>query len=181
MTGEIDDVEEYAKDINHNYLYDNTIFVVQEGIYARMGNRLIGEKLLRRGARVFRFQRTSRGVIAQLSRRFSDGVVHGYGSICSAINLAYLIGWKRIVLVGVDLYDHRHFYHPPDCLREVEKPGIVLDDPYVTSRGIVELVGLWGKDLKGEGRELLVYNPISLLSQCIPVFKWSGDKTKSDT
>lgn len=180
MTGEIDDIGEYARDINQNPLYADTTFVVQEGFHARMGNRLIGGALLRRGARVFRFRRTARGIIAPLSRRFSDGVVHGYGSVCSAINLAYLIGWKRIVLVGIDLYDHRHFYHPPDRIRDVEKPGIVLDDPYVTSRGIVELVGFWGQDLKNEGKELFVYNPKSLLSQCIPVFSWAKDATNAN-
>ena len=180
MTGEIDDVDEYAKDINHNPLYNNTIFIVQQGIQARMGNRLIGERLLRSSARIFRFRRIFRGVVAPLSKHFSEGVVHGYGSICSAINLAYLIGWKRIVLVGIDLYDHRHFYHPPDQLRGVEKQKVILNDPYVTSKGIVKLVGLWGEELKHEGREIYVYNPKSLLSRCIPVFKWPSDVIKTN-
>jgi hypothetical protein len=77
------------------------------------------------------------------------------------------------VLVGIDLYDHRHFYHPSDKLRDVEKAGIALDDPYTTSAGIVELVGMWNDHLVREGRGIFVYNPRSLLARLIPVFNWS--------
>jgi hypothetical protein len=174
VTGEIDDVDEYAKDINSNPLYDQALFLVQGGLRAHMGNRLIGGKKLRIGAPLFRFKRKARGVMAPLSKHFSDGVVHGFGSVCKAINVAYILGWKRIVLVGIDLYDHRHFYHPPDKLRDVEKAGIALDDPYTTSTGIVELVGMWNEHLLKEGRGIFVYNPKSLLAARVPVFDWTS-------
>jgi hypothetical protein len=173
VTGEIDDVDEYANDINKNCLYNQTLFLVQEGLRAHMGNRLIGRKKLRTTAPLFRFRRKARGVMAPLSKNFSDGVVHGFGSVCKAINVAYILGWKRVVLVGIDLYDHRHFYHPPDKLRNVEKSGIALDDSYVTSAGIVDLVATWSNYLKKEGRGIYVYNPKSLLAARIPVFEWS--------
>lgn len=180
MTGEIDNIDEYAADINKNPLYADTKFIVQEGILARMGNRLIGSVLLRPGAKVFRYKRTARGIIARLSPTFSGGIVHGYGSVCSAVNIAYLLGWTRIVLVGIDLYDHRHFYHPPDRIRTIEKPGVSLNDPYVTSSGIIKLMGLWQQQLNSEGKELLVYNSRSLLSQSIPVFKWVEATAKNE-
>ena len=173
VTGEIDDVDEYANDINNNKLYDQSLFLVQEGLRAHMGNRLIGEKKLRIGAPLFRYRRKARGIIAPLSKDFSDGVVHGFGSVCKAINVAYILGWKKIVLVGIDLYDHRHFYHPPDKLRDIEKSGIALDDSYVTSAGIVDLVAMWSNCLEKEGRGIYVYNPKSLLAARIPVFEWS--------
>lgn len=174
VTGEIDDVSEYAEDINRNPLYDQTLFLVQGGLRALKGNRLIGGKKLRIGAPLFRYKRKFRGVMAPLSECFSDGVVHGFGSVCKAINVAYILGWKHIVLVGIDLYDHRHFYHAPDKLRDVEKSGIALDDHYKTSTGIVELVGMWNEHLLKEGRGIYVYNPKSLLATRVPVFDWAS-------
>ena len=172
VIGEIDDIEEYADDINKNPMYDQSIFLVQEGFRARKANHLIGEKKLRISAPLFRFKRKDRGIMAPLSKNFSAGVVHGFGSVCEAINVAYIIGWKRIVLVGIDLYDHRHFYHPPDKLRDVEKSGIILDEPYTTSAGIVELVGMWSEALASEGREIFIHNRHSLLSKILPIFEW---------
>lgn len=173
VTGEIDDVDEYAEDINSNPLYDQALFLVQGGLRAHMGNRLIGGRKLRIGAPLFRFKRKARGIMAPLSKNFSDGVVHGFGSVCKAINVAYILGWKRIVLVGIDLYDHRHFYHPPDKLRDVEKAGIAIDDPYTTSAGIVALIGMWNDHLASEGRGIFIYNPRSLLAKRVPVFDWT--------
>ena len=60
------------------------------------------------------------------SRSIDSGVVHGYGSIISVVNIAYLMGWKNIVLVGIDLYDHRYFYVPDNETRSVEKRGLTF-------------------------------------------------------
>ncbi len=55
MTGEVDVLEDYADAINENPLYINTLFMVQEGLQAWMGNRLIGERYLKADAPVFRY------------------------------------------------------------------------------------------------------------------------------
>src|SRR5207248_1706041 len=42
LTGEVDELENYAARIRENPLYEDTIFVVMEGFVAHMGNELIG-------------------------------------------------------------------------------------------------------------------------------------------
>ncbi len=36
------------------------------------------------------------------------------GTLVDAVNVAYCLGWKEIVLVGIDLYDSRYYWLPPD-------------------------------------------------------------------
>lgn len=173
VTGEIDDADVYAAAINGNPRYEHTRFLVQEGLQAHMGNRLIGRLKLRPGVPVFRYRRRGRGQSIPFSRSFSDGVVHGHGSVVGMVNIAYLLGWKRIVLVGIDLYDHRYFYMPPDETREVEKSGLTSSDAFIMAAAIVDHIGAWAEAMRREGIRVVAYNPRSLLTERIPVFQWS--------
>ncbi|MDO8877146.1 MAG: hypothetical protein Q8M24_08855 [Pseudolabrys sp.] len=173
VTGEIDDADIYAAAINTNPRYDRTLFMVQEGFTAHMGNRLIGRLKLRKGAPVFRYRRRGRGQSIPFSRSFADGVVHGHGSVVGMVNIAYLLGWKRIVLVGIDLYDHRYFYMPPGETREVEKSGLTSSDPFIAGSSIVDQIGMWADMMRREGVQVVAYNPRSLLTSRIPIFQWS--------
>ena len=47
--------------------------------------------------------------------------MHGYNSLTSVINIAYLMGWKKIILVGIDMHTHSYFYNPSNQIREIEK------------------------------------------------------------
>jgi len=173
VTGEIDDVDEYAKAINDNPLYDETLFLVQEGIKAVMGNRLLGWRKLREGRNIFRYRRRGRGMMIPFSRSFADGVVHGFGSIVGVVNIAYLLGWKHIVLVGIDLYDHRYFFMQPDKTRDVEKSGLTYASAFTQGRQIVDQIGMWRDLLQAEGVHVYAYNPRSLLTDRLPVFDLS--------
>lgn len=176
VTGEIDDVDEYAKAINDNPLYDETLFLVQEGIKAVMGNRLLGWQKLRKGRKIFRYRRRGRGMMIPFSRSFADGVVHGFGSIVGVVNIAYLLGWRNIVLVGIDLYDHRYFFMPPDKTRDVEKSGLTYASAFTQGRQIVDQIGMWSDLLQADGVHVYAYNPRSLLTDRLPVFEWSALK-----
>jgi hypothetical protein len=177
VTGEIDDVDIYAAAINGNPRYERTLFLVQEGLAAHMGNRLIGRLKLRPGAPVFRYRRRGRGQSIPFSRSFADRVVHGHGSVVGMVNIAYLLGWKRIVLVGIDLYDHRYFYMPPGETREVEKRGLTSRDAFVTAPAIVDQIGTWADAMRRDGVQVVAHNPRSLLTRRIPVFQWSEPGT----
>jgi hypothetical protein len=173
VTGEIDDVDQYAAAINDNPLYDDTLFLVQEGIKAVMGNRLLGWRKLRAGRPVYRYRRRGRGMMIPFSRSFDEGVVHGFGSIVGVVNIAYLLGWKHIVLVGIDLYDHRYFFMPPDQTRDVEKAGLTYASAFTQGNQIVDHLGMWHDLMRNEGVQLHAYNPRSLLTKRLPVFDWS--------
>lgn len=174
VTGEIDDVDEYANAINGNPLYDETLFLVQEGVKAVMGNRLLGWRKLRDGRKIFRYRRRGRGMMIPFSRSFADGIVHGFGSIVGVVNIAYLLGWKHIVLVGIDLYDHRYFFMPPDKTRDVEKSGLTYASAFTQGRQIVDQIGMWRDLLQAERVHVYAYNPRSLLTDRLPVFDWSA-------
>jgi hypothetical protein len=169
LSSEVDFIEEYAQRIRENPLYADTVFVVQGGLRGEAGNELIGRGLLPRGARVFRFRRTSRSAYAPPSR--TPGVlVHGYNSIIDATNFAVALGYRRIVLVGADYYNKEYFWLPAGETRAYEKPGIDADTLFTGHEPIVGMLGRWSELLAQESTELSVFNARSLLAQRLPVF-----------
>jgi hypothetical protein len=170
LTGEVDFLDEYAMRLRENALYRDAVFVVQEGWRAFNGNNLVGRHLLPDGARVFRYRRTARGRMADPSRTFADGLVHGFGSVFPVTNLAYLMGFRRIVLAGIDLNDKRYFWLASDELRAYEKPGLAVDSVFTGADDIVALMGRWRALFESEGVSLLVFNPRSRLAGALPVF-----------
>lgn len=174
LTGEIDFIDEYAARLRANPLYSDTVFVVQEGWRAEMGNELVGRRLLPADARLFRFKRVARGRYSPPSRRFGDGVVHGYNSIIGATNFAVLMGWRRIVLTGVDLYNKEYFWLPAGETRMYEKPGLTATSLFQNHAEMIDMLGRWSDLLAPEGIRILVHNPRSLLAQRLGVFSWDA-------
>lgn len=80
-------------------------------------------------------------------------------TICELINIGMLMGFKEIILVGVDLYDFRYFWQ-----KEAFKPG-----PHDIAEPMVNLMKKWRGLVKKQGVELYVYNPKSLLNKVLPV------------
>jgi hypothetical protein len=165
-----------------NPLYADTIFLLQEEYLGHFANTLVGRGLLPRGARIFRY-RTLPGP-GLPSRSLADGVRHSPGTLADCVNLAALLGWREIVLAGVDLYDSRYFWLPPDkTLGYDPVSGNVVASDVNTVRGnrpedahntatagVVEQMDAWGRTLAEDGVTLSVYNPRSLLAEVLPVF-----------
>jgi len=172
VTGEIDDVDKYAQAINQNPRYDKTTFLVQRGWRSIGGNSLIGKRLLPFHAPIFRYKRKTRGSIEPLSKNLDDGIVHGFNSVTGMINLAYLLGWKNIVLVGIDMQNHTYFNHDPNTVRAVEKENVTNTSPYTNADKTLELIELWNGEIQPKGINLFSYNPNSLLKKIIPIFDW---------
>jgi hypothetical protein len=94
------------------------------------------------------------------------------------------MGWKEIVLVGVDLYDSRYFFLDPDktLAVDVERATTVpaernsmhgqrYDSEHNTARsGVVRLMAEWREALEPVGVQLTVYNPRSLLADVLPLY-----------
>jgi hypothetical protein len=179
LTGEVDFLDEYAARLRENPFYDKTVFVVQEGWPAYNGNNLIGRGLLRPGSRVFRYRRTARGRYAPPSRTFENGLVHGFGSAISVTNFAYLMGWRTIVLAGIDLYDKRYFWLPPTETRAYEKPGITVTSTFTGADDLVSMLGRWAELFARDGVQLFTYNPRSLLTRVLPIFQFGAAEMTS--
>ena len=174
VTAEIDRLDDYARRIRESPLYADTVFVVQRGWLAELPNRLVGGGLLPEGARVFRYRRVSRWRYSPPSRD-PRRLVHGFSSGISVTNFAIAMGWRRIVLVGIDLYDHRYFWLDADERRPYEREGIAAADSFATADTIVDMLGRWHDLLRPEGIALEVYNPRSLLARRLPVHRPADD------
>jgi hypothetical protein len=164
-------LEEYFRLIRVNPCFAQTVFLVHGGFRAINGNRALGLRLLPSGSAVFRWRSSFRGG-ALPSRSFRRGLVHGKSTLQECINAAFLLGWRRIVLTGVDLYDRRYFWLESDETRSVDIARLETSAS-IHSRatsGMVEDLGAWRQWLAGEGCELLVWNPKSLLASALPVF-----------
>lgn len=172
LTGEVDFLEPYAERIRANPLYADTVFVVQEGWRAVMGNELVGRGLLPEGARIFRFRRRARARYEPPSRSFGRGLVHGWNSITDAVNFAVLMGWRRIVLAGVDLYNKEYFWLDTGETRTYEKSGVTAHQRFTSHEQTIALLGRWGEELARDGVALEVHNARSLLAGPLPVFAW---------
>lgn len=172
--------EDYIRSLNDNPYFADTVLILQGEYFAMFANQLLGYKFIRRQARVFRYQ-TARGE-GLPTRSFDQGIRHNAGTLCDSVNVAACMGWKQIVLAGVDLYDARYFWLPPNTTLGVNEQGLMTagennyrgsryDEHHNTVRnGVVETMGEWGEYLRREqGIELSVLNPRSLLAAVMPV------------
>jgi hypothetical protein len=171
LVAEVSDVEATAASIRGNPAYADTIFLVMTGWIADAGNQLVGRRLLTPGSRIFRWRRVGRGRMLPPSRSFAGGLVHGTNSSLDTVNFALLMGWRRIVIAGVDLYDKEYFFLPPGVARPEERGGLTAASRFVQADHVVEMMRLWRERAEADGVELMVQNPRSLLAQVLPVYE----------
>lgn len=173
--------EEFCAALNANPRFAETMFLMQGDYEAQFCNQVLGYGLLRPDARVYRY-RTARGD-GPPTRDLGEGLRHVGGTLSDAVNAAACLGWRRIVLAGVDLYDSRYFWLPPDKTYEfdaatgllragdVNPRGLGAGERHNTARnGVVRVMGEWRAHLAARGIELVVYNPRSLLADVMPVY-----------
>lgn len=169
----------YADAVKRNPAFRDTVFIVQGGWSAVAGNRFVGRGYLPAGARVFRYRNGLRGDFPP-SMSFDEGVTHGPSTITDCVNIAALLGWRRIVLVGIDLYDRRYFWHALGR-GHLSLPGITdvgggeyageLDNDLIhrTALPMKRWALHWRDALLARGVSLEVANPKSLIAGPLPV------------
>lgn len=180
--------EWFVATVAANPHFRDTIFLLQGEYYGQFGNQLVGYDLLPAGSRIYRFQTAREDGLPTRSLR--EGVRHVAGTLSDVVNAAVLMGWRDIVLAGVDLYDSRYFWLKPDEVLELD-PGTGLlrvaavnvrghrpADAHNTSlNGIVQTMGQWHDHLERErGVRLSVLNPKSLLASVMPVHHIEASK-----
>ena len=144
----------------------NTVFMVQTGFRATNGNRALGYRFVPVKNPVFLWRTRDRAVP---TRSIRDGLSHSHGTLSECINFAALMGWRHIVLAGVDLYDRRYFWLGPD---EPLFRDTTVDVEHRTA-GIVEGIRQWRDIYEPDGIHLYTHNPRSLLAQALPVWQWT--------
>jgi hypothetical protein len=174
---------EVVEAIRSNPFYRDTVFVMQQEFLAQFTNQLIGYQLFPRVRGVLRYP-TFRAPGVLPSRKVSDGLRHLAGTLSDAVNCAFCLGWRHIVLAGVDLYDSRYFWLPPDQTPTVDRINATVgsgpinalggnrfdERHYTTRNGVVDLMAAWRGFFEAEGVQLTVYNPRSLLASVMPVY-----------
>jgi hypothetical protein len=173
----------YARRIATNPHFSDTVLILQAEPEAEFGNTLLARRLLAPGTAVLRY-RTARTLGDDPSETWNAGLTHGPGTLADVVNAAFLLGWREIVLAGVDMYDSRYFWGPPDATLDFDEHGEFLrvtpsndhairwDGTVHTARnGMIETLGRWADVLSARGVRLFVYNPRSLLTRVLPVYE----------
>jgi len=107
-------------------------------------------------------------------------VSHYAATLCDAVNISYILGYKKIVLVGVDLYDRRYFWLGKDETRVDDlRRGHSCSDIHNTGKPIVEVMDMWNKYMSEKGVQLYIYNPRSLLCQVLPLYQFGREDVQA--
>ena len=171
--------------IKENKFLRNTVFLLQSGLTSIFSNRLLVNGLWPPELRYSTYWIDR--ITLTPNRDFRGRLVHRQGTLCSAISFAVQMGYKEIVLAGVDLDGRGYFWSPPgrsvnwsvdtgeiiyDCNDELG--GRVEDRHNTANNGIVETISDWAAFLNVEyGVKLFTYNPRSLLCEALPVYHFS--------
>jgi hypothetical protein len=175
---------EVAETIAHSRFYRDTVFVMPEEFLSDFANQLVGYRLLPPVSGLLRY-RTARNGTSAPTASLGEGLRHIAGTLSDAVNCAFCLGWTTIVLAGVDLYDSRYFWLPPDQTASVDLAGATVtgatvnalrgtrshDRHHTTTNGVVELMAEWRRYFADRGVRLSVYNPRSLLADVLPVYE----------
>lgn len=161
----------YSGLLKKSPFYQNTLFVIQVSMSAV---RLLANHCLPEEAACLFYYKCPVGTKYPNTDFKSGfgGLVHGPSTLFDCMNFAYLFGWKKIILVGVDLYDRRHFWLKAD---ETDPRDVIRNknywDEHNTTREAIIWAKRWRKYFQREGIQLSVYNPKSLLAKVVPIFR----------
>jgi hypothetical protein len=152
-----------------NPRYAQTIYGLMKGWSAEVSNKLVARRLLPAGSRAFRWRRIERGVIAPPGTSLERGLVHGTNSLVDVVNFALVLGWREIVIAGVDLYNKEYFWLPTGVARPDEKPIFTADSRWPQADHMIDTFRLWRRLVEPSGVRISVYNPRSLLGEALPI------------
>ena len=99
-------------------------------------------------------------------------ISHLKATLSDVVNISYILGYKKIVLVGVDLYDRRYFWLERNETRDILlKRGITYSDIFDPTGNLIKNMEIWNKYLIKKDVRLYIYNPRSLLNKVLPVYR----------
>ena len=164
--------------INKNKFLNNAIFLMPKGLTSSYTNFFFSKNLWDKKKLFYLFNTNS--FFKKPYGNLDFGLMHKLGTLTDCISFAYYMGYKKIVLVGIDLYDRRYFYldknktsgtggAPVDVDIHNKKSNVVHQ---TALNGIIDLVGEISSFLKKKNVNLLLYNKKSLLNNRLKIFKF---------
>jgi hypothetical protein len=166
------------KIINKNRYLKKTTFLMPEGFIEEYTNNIFSKNLWDKNKNFFLFK-TNRFFNLPIGN-INVGLIHKSGTLIDCITFAYYLGYKKIVLVGVDLYDTRYFYVPKNktsiLFNIPSSKNVHGNTPDCKHQTIINKVDyrirLIKKFLTKKSISLEVYNKKSLLKRELKLFKF---------
>lgn len=171
-------LEEWSTITHNSPWYKNTTFLMQYDNSATGSIDLIHEKLIPQDNEIYLFKTYSRSPKVLPPKNIKRGFVHSAGTLSDCINFGYAMGYKKIVCVGVDLYDRRYFFLKKDETRFTDlNRGNSCDDIHRTASPMLDNLKKWKEYFQKQDVTLYTYNPKSLLKNVIDIWDWNNQKT----
>jgi hypothetical protein len=189
----------YKKD-----LYINVPFIIQYQHFLKSANNYESLKLPKKNIYYnipMMPNTTSKGILSLLLRWWEKAhskempwLLHYAGSLSYLVSMGYIMGYKKIVLLGVDLNDSRYFFDHPEANETSKKYSIIHNqvmnemnrtdkknkhdtvNPKITKNygclPIDQYLYKFNEILKKKGVLLSVGNKESRLAEGLPTFKF---------
>lgn len=158
---------------NNSELCKNTVFFIQQELHTVVANVMIALKKFKADRKIFCFKNYKLRSLFKFPRKSLKNVVHYGGTLSDVVHVCYALGFKKIVLAGVDLYDRRYFWLKYDetISYDISRDKTV-EDEHNTAKYMVDYFRECKEYLNKHGVQLYVYNEKSLLNQCLPVLNY---------
>lgn len=170
-------INNYMKKIFKNDFYKKTIFFTHFDEKSLSTIWAVYILKLFRGKKICFYKNIEDRLIIKTPSDSIDSIPHCGSTLFDAINLAYLLEYSTIVLVGVDLYDRRYFWLNVNETRDADiHRGNTCFDMHNTTQNVIDTMRVWYPYLLSKGVKLYIYNPKSLLAGLIPVFSFNQIK-----
>lgn len=177
-TKNIGEISSQINKINENNFLNNTIFLMPKGLTASYTNRIFRYNYWDKKKLFFLFNTNI--LFKRPYGNLHTGLIHKIGTLTDAMSFAYYMGYKKIILAGVDLIDRRYFFTPNDKTTNllgiptsIDNDGKKVGDTHQTAlNGIVELVERWRLFFIKRNVGLYLLNDRSLLKKNLKIFKF---------
>lgn len=170
------EIRKQVKIIKNNKFLRNTVFLFPSGFTCSYTNWIFSLGNWNRRNLFYLF---NTNIIYKLPLgSLETGLIHRMGTITDAISFGYFMGYKKIILAGVDLYDRKYFYTSGNKTSitfgqnvEFDNRGkTVMDKHQTADNGIIPLMENWRSYLNKKKVQLLVYNKKSLLTKVLKIY-----------
>lgn len=172
--------QEFQKILEKNARLEQTTFILQHEFSALFCNSLLTLSYLPQKARALLYKTSPKS--HKPSSSMDQGLCHNTGTLFDAVHFAFVGGWKKIVLIGVDLYDSRYFWLNEDETEDIVDGKMIravrndrgdrYDETHSTVRnGVVDQLEKWAVHMQTEHVSLECYNEKSLLVPTLPIYK----------
>jgi hypothetical protein len=153
--------------------FNKTIFLLQSGIPGKCSNYMIDNLLFKFKTNLSFYKNSQVLNNANKFIGYKNFLNGRCGSLSMAITFVIKLGWKNIILAGVDLVDNRYFYLKNNQTPQWNnKRKIKVNDPHSMKKRTIEYINDFSKWSKSRDIKLHVLNKKNILADILPIYKF---------